>query len=84
MLVLSEAVLVLLIEAIRASAIHLSITSTSTVRHGGLSTSTTKSQNESRTEFYIQVPLRNSSSMSADGSLSDWRSAMLAQNSNDS
>jgi len=34
------------LEAIRASSIHLSITSTSTVRHGGLSTSTTKSQNE--------------------------------------
>ena len=39
-------VLVLVIEAIQASAILLSITSTSTVRHGGLSTSTTKSQNE--------------------------------------
>ncbi len=31
-----------MLEAIRASAIHLSITSTSTVRQGGLSTSTTK------------------------------------------
>jgi hypothetical protein len=36
-------VIVLVIEAIRANAILLSITSTSTVRHGGLSTSTTKS-----------------------------------------
>jgi hypothetical protein len=61
-LVLSEAVLVLVfvlvIEAIRASAIHLSITSTSTVRQGGLSTSTTKSQNESCTEVPIRRHLK--------------------------
>ncbi len=103
--------LVLVIEAIRASAILLSITSTTTVRHGGLSTSTRKSLDQTMHRsaqsaalkmapflaatrcwlpldrfqgLYIQVPLRNSSSMSTDGSLSDWRSARLAQNSNDS
>ncbi len=38
--------LVLVLEAIRASAILLSITSTNTVRHGGLSTSTTKSMDK--------------------------------------
>ncbi len=36
----------LVLEAIRASAILLSIASTSTVRHGGLSTSTTKSMDK--------------------------------------
>ena len=51
-------VFVLVIEAIRASAIHLSITSTSTVRQGGLSTSTTKSQNESCTEVPIRRHLK--------------------------